>query len=123
MQKINLIAQGVLELSHRENADDDDTHQASGLNYSPRRNVFRRGQKHLVRIFFFVKVFTSRRIPSLGYESLNLPKAGETFMVVWVTSKGQVVIDKDVMLLNMKEVIATKEDRPDITGPKGMNLR
>ena len=37
MQKINLIAQGVLELSHRENADndyddddydyDDDTHQ------------------------------------------------------------------------------------------------
>ena len=24
MQKINLIAQGVLELSHRENADDDD---------------------------------------------------------------------------------------------------
>ena len=32
MQKINLIAQGVLELSHRENADDnddnyDDTHK------------------------------------------------------------------------------------------------
>ena len=31
MQKINLIAQGVLELSHREkvhdNDDDDDTHQ------------------------------------------------------------------------------------------------
>ena len=32
MQKINLIAQGVLELSHRENADDNDdndndTHQ------------------------------------------------------------------------------------------------
>ena len=24
MQKINLIAQGVLELSHRENADNDD---------------------------------------------------------------------------------------------------
>ena len=24
MQKINLIAQGVLELSHRENADDND---------------------------------------------------------------------------------------------------
>jgi len=54
-----------------------------------------------------------------GYESLNLPKAGETFVVVWVTSKGQVVVDKDVMLLNMKEVIATKEDRPDISGPKG----
>ena len=36
MQKINLIAQGVLELSHRENADDnndnnddDDTHQSA----------------------------------------------------------------------------------------------
>ena len=55
----------------------------------------------------------------LGYDSMVLPKAGETFVVVWVTSKGQVVVDKDVMLLNMKEVITTKDDQPEISGPKG----
>jgi len=54
-----------------------------------------------------------------GYESMVIPKAGETFVVVWVTSKGQVVVDKDVMLLNMKEVITTKQDQPEISGPKG----
>ena len=50
MQKINLIAQGVLELSHREKSGRQrrqrrQRRQPSGLNYSPRRNVFRRGQK------------------------------------------------------------------------------
>jgi len=60
---------------------------------------------------------SSRR--TKGYETMVLPKAGETFVVVWVTSKGQVVVDKDVMLLNMKEVITTKEDQPEISGPKG----
>ena len=50
MQKINLIAQGVLELSHREKSGRQQRRQRrrrhpSGLNYSPRRNVFRRGQK------------------------------------------------------------------------------
>ena len=53
MQKINLIAQSVLELSHREKVHDDDDddnnndndNDDDGLNYSPRRNVFRRGQK------------------------------------------------------------------------------
>ena len=48
MQKINLIAQGVLELSHRGKSGRQRRRQRhpSGLNYSPRRNVFRRGQKH-----------------------------------------------------------------------------
>ena len=46
MQKINLIAQGVLELSHREKSGRQrQQRHPSGLNYSPRRNVFRRGQK------------------------------------------------------------------------------
>lgn len=54
-----------------------------------------------------------------GYETMVLPKVGETFVVVWVTSKGDVVVDKDVMLLNMKEVITTKDDQPEISGPKG----
>ena len=52
MQKFNLIAQSVLELSHREKGTRQQRlrqqrlrrHQP-GLNYSPRRNVFRRGQK------------------------------------------------------------------------------
>lgn len=55
---------------------------------------------------------------SLGFDDIVLPKCGDTFVVVWVTSKGQVVIDRDVMLLNMKEVITTKVDQPDIPGPQ-----
>jgi len=54
-----------------------------------------------------------------GYEAMALPRAGENFMVVWVNGKGQVAVDRDVMLLNMKEVITTKEDQPEIAGPKG----
>ena len=50
---------------------------------------------------------------------MALPRAGENFMVVWVNGKGQVAVDRDVMLLNMKEVITTKEDQPEIAGPKG----
>ena len=50
MQKINLIAQSVLELSHREKCGLQRRlrrlrQHPSGLNYSPRRKVFRRGQK------------------------------------------------------------------------------
>ena len=47
MQKINLIAQGVLELSHREKCGLRRLRRRhpSGLNYSPQRNLFRRGQK------------------------------------------------------------------------------
>ena len=54
MQKINLIAQSVLELSHRENCGQRQRQRQRrrrrrrhppGLNYSPRRKVFRRGQK------------------------------------------------------------------------------
>ena len=49
MQKINLIAQSVLELSHRENCGRQRQRRRRrhppGLNYSPRRKVFRRGQK------------------------------------------------------------------------------
>ena len=66
MQKINLIAQGILELSHREKSGRQQQQQRrrqrrrhpSGLNYSPRRNVFRRGQKE--------------RIAHLGQESRDL---------------------------------------------------
>jgi len=61
-------------------------------------------------------VSTLRR--SRGYEAMVLPRAGENFMVVWVNGKGQVAVDRDVMLLNMKEVITTKEDQPEIIGPK-----
>ena len=57
---------------------------------------------------------------SSGFEDIVLPKCGDTFVVVWVTSKGQVVVDRDVMLLNMKEVITTKVDQPDIPGPQGV---
>ena len=56
MQKINLIAQSVLELSHREKCGLQrlqrlqrrrlQRRHPSGLNYSPRRKVFRRGQKN-----------------------------------------------------------------------------
>ena len=47
MQKINLIAQGVLELSHREKSGRRrrQRRQPSGLNYSPRRKVLCRGKK------------------------------------------------------------------------------
>ena len=53
IQKINLIAQSVLKLSHREKWQRRPRRQRqcqqrrhpSCLNYSPRRKVFRRGQK------------------------------------------------------------------------------
>ena len=48
MQKINLIAQGILELSNREKGYQQ--RHPSGLNYSPRRNVFRRGQSGNQRV-------------------------------------------------------------------------
>ena len=43
MQNFNLIAQSILKLSHREKGLR--RQHPSGLNYSPRRKVFRRGQK------------------------------------------------------------------------------
>jgi len=67
MQKFNLIAQSVLELSHREKGTRRQRlrlrlrlrrHQP-GLNYSPRRNVFRRGQKtalKLAKIVLLIKL-------------------------------------------------------------------
>ena len=63
MQKINLIAQGVLELSHREKSgrrrqQRQRRRQPSGLNYSPRRNVFRRGQKMFLTFPRFNQQFT-----------------------------------------------------------------
>ena len=51
MQNFNLIAQSVLKLSHcekglqRRRQRQRQRRHPSGLNYSPRRNVFRRGQK------------------------------------------------------------------------------
>ena len=51
-KKITLIAQSVFELSHcdfghndDDDVDDDKNNDPSGLNYSPRRNVFRHRQK------------------------------------------------------------------------------
>ena len=53
MQNFNLIAQSVLKLSHCEKGTQRQRRRRrrqrrrhpSGLNYSPRRKVFRRGQK------------------------------------------------------------------------------
>ena len=61
MQKFNLIAQSVLELSHREKGTRRRRQQRRqrlrrhqpGLNYSPRWKVFRRGQK---KIFFTISL-------------------------------------------------------------------
>ena len=56
MQNFNSIAQSVLKLSHREKGLQQRRRQRrqrrrqrhpSGLNYSPRRKVFRRGQKRV----------------------------------------------------------------------------
>ena len=54
MQKISLIAQSVLKLSHCEKGTQRQRQRRrrrhpSRLNYSPRRNVFRRGQKERKR--------------------------------------------------------------------------
>ena len=55
-----MIAQSVLELSHCENGhnnddnDNDDAGHPSGLNYSPRRKVFRHGQKNNITQVQFI---------------------------------------------------------------------
>ena len=75
MQKINLIAQGILELSHREKSgrrrrQRRRRRQSSGLNYSPRRNIFRRGQKIEDYQFFtqenVLSIFRLRKFGKVG---------------------------------------------------------
>ena len=64
MQNFNSIAQSVLKLSHREKGLQRRQRQQrrrrrhpSGLNYSPRRKVFRRGQKSFYDKTIFMTIF------------------------------------------------------------------
>ena len=54
-----------------------------------------------------------------GYKMIRLPKMSDSFAVIWVTSRGHVIIEKDVVLLTMSDVIGVQEDHPNMYGPKG----
>jgi len=82
-----------------------------------------RDDRKRVRIQYESAESTSEDSPPLrwtkGYKSVILPRRSDSFAIVWVTSKGRVVVDQDVVLLSMDDVIGVKEDHQDMSGPRG----